>query len=439
MTVTECMQYIHKTTWLGSKPGLSRIRELLSSIGNPQSGLRFIHLVGTNGKGSTAAMLSEILRRAGYRVGTFVSPYIVSFNERIQVDGVPIPDGRLAAAVEAIRPAADRMQDPPTEFELITAVGFRYFQECGCDLVVLEAGMGGLLDSTNVIETPLVSVFTAIGLDHCEQLGRTVGEIARTKAGILKPGTAAVFYGEEAEALPVLQEECRKKDIPLVIPDRGRLAVRTCGIGGSVFDYKRLTGVRLALSGLHQVYNAITVIETVFLLEGKGFPVSERALREGLAGVRWPARFELLSEKPTVIFDGAHNINGVTALAANMKTFFDGAKVKVLMGVMADKEHREMLKRIAPFTEFLYTVKPGNPRALAAEALAAEADSCGIPARAVTLDAGGIGAVLREVGEGGTLLIMGSLYLYGDIRPLIEEACAAERENRDEKNEKALE
>ena len=419
MTVTECMEYIHKTKWLGSKPGLSRTRELLGLLGNPQDSLRFIHIVGTNGKGSTAAMLSEILKRAGYRVGTFVSPYIVSFNERIQVGGEPIPDESLAAIVEKVRVFADRMQDPPTEFELITAVGFLYFLECGCDIVVLEAGMGGALDSTNVINAPLVSVFTSIGLDHREQLGDTVSESARTKAGILKEGSAAVFYGEEEEALPVLREECQKKQIPLVIPDRTKLAVKECGITGGVFDYKRLLGVKVALAGIHQIYNAVTVIETVFLLNEKGFSVSERALREGLAAVKWPARFEILSEDPIVIFDGAHNINGATALAENMRSFFGKKKVTVLMGVMADKEHGEMLKLIAPFTKRLFAVTPGNPRALVAQALAEEASLCGIPAQAVTLDAAGMKTVRGTLKKTDVLLIMGSLYMYGDILPLV--------------------
>lgn len=415
------MQYIHKTKWLGSKPGLSRTRELLALLGDPQRSLRFIHIVGTNGKGSTAAMLSEILKREGYRVGTFVSPYIVCFNERIQVGGEPIPDERLAAIVEKVRVFADRMQDPPTEFELITAVGFLYFLECGCDIVVLEAGMGGALDSTNVIEAPLVSVFTSIGLDHREQLGDTVPEIARTKAGILKEGSAAVFYGEEEEALPVLQEECQKKKIQLIIPDRSKLAVKACGINGGVFDYKRLPEVKVALAGIHQIYNALTVIETAAVLNEKGFHVSERALREGLAAVKWPARFELLSENPAVIFDGAHNVNGVTALAGNIKAFFGEKKLTVLMGVMADKEHREMLDLIAPFTEVLYTVTPENPRALPAEALAEEAIACGIPAQAVCLDAAGVRTVLDHLNENDILLIMGSLYMYGDISAIIKE------------------
>ncbi len=416
MTIDECMSYIHKTVWLGSKPGLSRTRELLGKIGNPQRSLKFIHVVGTNGKGSMCAMLSLALKNSGYRVGTFVSPYIVAFNERIQINGEPIPDEALCKTVERIKPHADSMvTDPPTEFELITAVGFEYFKDMGCDIVVLEAGMGGALDSTNVIDTPVASVFAAIGLDHMEQLGNSIEEIAHTKAGILKRGTVAVFNGEETPALPVLEKECKALDIPFTVPDKTCLNVTKSDIFGSIFDYKDYTNIKLALAGIHQVYNAITVIETIRSLNGRGFNIPKEAVYNALENVRWPARFEIISKVPLVIFDGAHNINGVTKLAENVENYFMPQKPVMLMGVMADKEYGTMLDLLMPLCKRLYAVKPNNPRALSAETLAAEAEKRGVPATAITLTPEDIQGVVSSIAEDEVLLIMGSLYMYGDI------------------------
>lgn len=419
MKIDDCMAYIHKTVWLGSKPGLSRTRELLARIGNPEKKLKFIHVVGTNGKGSSCAMLSLILSRSGYRVGTFVSPYIVHFNERIQINGTPISDGDLCDVVEFVKPHADAMEDSPTEFELITAVGFEYFTRKGCDIVVLEAGMGGALDSTNVIDTPMVSLFTAIGMDHKDQLGTTVEEIAKTKAGILKPGTQAVFNGEEPEALPVLEEACCALDISLTVPDRSALRVATSDLSGSVFDYKDYSGLRVGLVGLHQVQNAIAVIEAVEALRRQGIPVSEEALRFGLENVRWPARFEILSRNPLVIFDGAHNMNGVAKLKENIEKYFTPRKPVMLMGVMADKDYGPMLDALMPYCKMFYGLTPNNPRALPAESLAAEASHRGIPAKAISLTREDLQGVLQNLEENDILLMMGSLYMYGDVTRLM--------------------
>lgn len=420
MKIDACMAYIHKTLWLGSKPGLSRTRELLERIGNPEKKLKFIHVVGTNGKGSSCAMLSLILSQSGYRVGTFVSPYIVHFNERIQMNGQPISDEDLCDVVEFVKPHADAMEDSPTEFELITAVGFEYFTRKGCDLVVLEAGMGGAMDSTNVIETPLVSLFTAIGMDHKNQLGETVEEIARTKAGILKKGTRAVFNGDEAAALPVLEEACGALNIPLTVPDRSALQIGKSDLTGSMFDYKDYKALRVALSGVHQVQNAIAVIEVVEALRARGIAVSEEALRYGLAEVRWPARFEVLRCEPLVIFDGAHNLNGVRRLRENVEWYFPGKKLVMLMGVMRDKDYNPMLDLMMPLCSRLYTVTPNNPRALPAVTLAELGAARGVPAEAIALTQEDVQGVLGKMEEDEVLLMMGSLYMYGDLVKLIE-------------------
>ena len=219
MTYEEALQYIHAVSWKGSVPGLERITELMQRLGNPEQGLKFIHIVGTNGKGSTAAMLASVLTCAGYRTGLFTSPYVVDFRERMQLDGEMISREELAEQTEAVKPFADAMADPPTEFELITGIALRWFARKGAQIVVLEAGMGGELDATNVIPAPEAAVFTNIGLDHTEYLGNTVEAIARTKAGILKPGCAAALYPNVPEVCAVLEALCREKQIPLYHAD----------------------------------------------------------------------------------------------------------------------------------------------------------------------------------------------------------------------------
>ncbi len=420
MRIEDCMTYIHKTVWLGSKPGLSRTEELLKRMGNPEKKLKFIHVVGTNGKGSSCAMLSQILSRSGYRVGTFVSPYIVHFNERIQINGTPISDEDLCNVVEFVKPHADAMKDSPTEFELITAVGFEYFTRKGCDIVVLEAGMGGALDSTNVIKTPVVSLFTAIGMDHKDQLGDTVEAIAKTKAGILKPGTYAVFNGDEAAALPVIEAECKMRQIPLTVPDRSALQIADSDLTGSTFTYKDYKGLRVGLSGVHQVQNAIAVIEVVETLRMQEWAVSDEALRYGLANVRWPARFEVLRREPLVIFDGAHNLNGVRRLRENVERYFPGKKLVMLMGVMGDKDYNPMLDLMMPLCKRLYTVTPNNPRSLPAEKLAALGAARGVPAKSISLTEEDVQGVLGKMAENEVLLMMGSLYMYGDLVKLLD-------------------
>ena len=415
MTIQDCMNYIHETTWLGSKPGLSRIRELLERLGNPQKKLKFIHVVGTNGKGSVSAMLSLALEKQGYKVGTFVSPYIVSFNERIQINRAHISDDDLCKTVEKVMPFAEEMEDHPTEFELITAVGFEYFKNKGCDIVVLEAGMGGALDSTNVIDAPVVSVFTAIGLDHKEQLGNTVPDIARTKAGILKKGTEAVFNGEERSARPVIKQECEKLGIPLTIVCYRNLKIKETNIFGSTFNYKDVLDMKVGLPGIHQIDNALTVMEAAWALNRQGVFLGEEAVRYGIENVKWPARFEVLSKEPLMIFDGAHNVNGVMRLRENIINYFRDKKLVILMGVMADKNYQEMLSLILPYCKKLYTVTPDNPRALPAEELATEARKRGVEACPVSISPEDLQKIKDSLTEDDVFLMMGSLYMYGDI------------------------
>ncbi|MBR5286143.1 MAG: bifunctional folylpolyglutamate synthase/dihydrofolate synthase, partial [Clostridia bacterium] len=310
MNYSEALEYIHSVEWLGSRPGLSRTEELLAKLGNPERGMKFVHVAGTNGKGSTCSMCESVLRAAGYKVGLYTSPYIVRFNERMCINGEPIADEELAELVETIKPIADGMADKPTEFEIITALAFLYYKKHACDIVVLEVGMGGRLDSTNVIESPVASVITGVAIDHVSVLGNTVGEIAKEKAGIIKRSRPVIYGGKDDTAFAVISEKAHECQSRLVRTSIGEIDIKSMSVEGTTFDYGELKDIKLSLCGSYQPENAITVIETVRVLNEEGFDISEAALREGLKNARWRARFELLDKDPIVVFDGSHNMQG---------------------------------------------------------------------------------------------------------------------------------
>lgn len=421
MNYDEALEYIHSVEWRGSRPGLSRTRELLSRLGNPEKGMRFIHVAGTNGKGSTCAMLDSVLRAEGYRVGLYTSPYIVRFNERMQIGGEPISDSELAELTAFIKPFAEQMEDKPTEFELITALAFLYFKKNNCDVVVLEVGMGGRLDSTNVIESPLVSVITGIALDHTSVLGNTVSEIAMQKAGIIKQGRPVVYGGRDDEACGVISAVAAGKGAGFTRTALSGLAVKSMSVRGTVFDYGGFADLKLSLAGEYQTDNAATVIETVCALNKCGFNVSESALRSGLASARWRARFEVISDSPTVVFDGSHNVQGITAAANSIKRFFGGEKVNILMGVLADKDYRDMAAILAPLARRVFTVTPASPRALSSDKLAKVFSEAGVPADSFASAEEGVSAAYRDSAEKNVPLIMlGSLYAYNEVYSAFE-------------------
>lgn len=416
MNYNEALEYIHSVVWLGSRPGLSRTQELLYQLGNPERGMKFIHVAGTNGKGSTCSMLDSVLRNAGYKVGLYTSPYIVRFNERMCINGEPISDTELAELTEMIKPIAESMEDKPTEFEIITALAFLYYKRHNCDIVVLEVGMGGRLDSTNVIESPVVSVITGVAIDHTSVLGNTVSEIAAEKAGIIKEGCPVVYGGRDEEAFSVIKNKAERCGSAVVRSDMSAVEVKLIDISGTIFNYKEMRDMRLSLCGSYQPENAATVIETVRVISERGFPVSEEALRKGLASAKWRARFELLANDPPVIFDGSHNIQGVTAAADSIKRFFGGKKVTVLMGVLADKDYNDMVTLLAPLAECVFAVTPDSPRALAACRLSEVFEQNGVSAEAFDAVCKGVTAAYEYAySTNKPLVMLGSLYMYGEV------------------------
>ena len=416
MTYEEALKYIHSVNWVGSKLGLERTRELLEKLGNPQKELKFVHIAGTNGKGSTAAMLASILERAGYRTGLYTSPFINRFNERMQVNGQQIPDDILAELTEHISPYADAMEDAPTEFELITALAMEYFLREKCDVVVLEVGMGGELDSTNVIDTPEAAVITAMGLDHVKELGPAMADIARAKAGIVKPGGAVVSYGGNPGADPVFEAVCRERGASLRRPDFSKVVPGAFDLDGQSFSYGDQRDLRIPLAGQYQMNNAAVVLETVTVLRERGWRISDEAVRQGLAATRWPARFEVLRRDPVFIVDGGHNPHGIKATAESLKRLFPGKKITFVTGVMADKDVESILGLIVPLASEFFTVRPDNPRAMAAEELASRISALGVKATPCESVAEGVARAVEAEGKDGVACALGSLYMSGEVR-----------------------
>ncbi len=434
MTYSEALAYIHSTTWKGSRPGLERTYELCERLGNPQKALRFIHIAGTNGKGSTSAMLASILREAGYHVGLYTSPFILRFNERMQIDGVDIPDEELAAITAYVRPHADAMEDSPTEFELITAIALVYFARHACDFVVFEVGMGGRLDSTNVLDAEQValSIITGIAMDHTAFLGDTPAKIAAEKAGIIKPGVPVIFGGVHptvgemtipASALAcadVIRDRAEAVGAPYIQTNSARIAVRNSNIFGSDMDFGAYRDLHIPLSGLYQPYNAATVLTAVDTLNRRDVVIPEAAVRAGLAATVWPGRFEILSREPLVIADGGHNPEGIDAAIASVAQYFGDKKVYLLSGVMADKDYTHMISRMGAVAARAFCVRPGNDRALDPARYAEAFRASGIPAEGFDTVAAGVRAGMEAAREDNVPLIcLGSLYMYGEVRAAV--------------------
>ena len=415
MTLDEALYYIHSVCWKGSVPGLERISALLDKMGHPERKLKFIHVTGTNGKGSTCAMLASMFTKAGYKTGLYTSPFLIRFNERIQIDGVQISDEEICRITEYIKPLADSIFEQPTEFEMVTALGFEYFARQGCDLVVCEVGMGGEFDATNVILPPEAAVICNIGLDHTEVLGDTLEKIAATKSGIIKPGCDAVIYREQPSVEAVFEERCKKVGAKLHKANFDSIRLRSHGLEGQVFDCDGYEALELPLLGDHQLHNAAVVLTAVDALRTRGWKLPEEAVRKGLKDVRWPGRFELLRKDPLFIIDGGHNPQCIQALVKNIQDYLADRPLTILTGVLADKDYNCMYRNVEPYAKEFITVTPGNPRALNAHDLAQYLSQFGKPVTACDAVADGVRLAVEHAGKDGVVLCYGSLYMIGEI------------------------
>lgn len=415
MDYQQALAYIDGVSWLGSRPGLSRVAALLEKLGDPQKDLKFVHIAGTNGKGSCAAMTASILKAAGYRTGLFTSPYLFRFNERMQINGEPIADEALAELVTRIRPLADAMEDHPTEFELMTAAALLWYRQERCDIVVLEVGLGGRFDATNIIEAPEAAVIMNIGLDHTKVLGDTVEQIAAEKAGIIKDGCDVVLYQQAENVQAVVRAVCGEKGARLHVADFAQSVLAFDSLEGQVFSYKGET-YALPLLGEHQRRNAAVVLELVEVLRQKGWKLSRDQVEHGLYAVSWPARFELIGEEPPFVVDGGHNPQCARTVADNLKTYFPDRRHVLLVGVLADKDYAGLFDILDEAADAYVCVTPDSERALPAAELAAFLTRYGRSVTVCGSIADGVTAARRAAGTDGMVCAAGSLYMAGAVR-----------------------
>lgn len=434
MLYQEALDYINAVRFSTWNLGLSRITALMEALGNPQKNLRFVHVGGSNGKGSTCAMTERILREAGFKTGLFPSPYIEDFRERIQFCGELIPEGALCRITERVKDIADRMEDHPTHFELVTAIGLVYFAEMQCDLVVLEVGLGGEFDATNVIDAPEVAAFVHLGLEHTEYLGNSLTAIAKTKSGIVKEGCDVVSYENDEEVMRVFARVCKEKKVPLHVADFSRLEVRESALSGQRFLLHapdennpkdsipaacRIpdgTAFTLPLAGEYQLHNCVTALTIIEVLRKRGYHIPAEAVTGGIAKAAWPARFEVLSTDPLFILDGGHNPQCAEALAESIALHVPGARergVTFLTGVLKDKDYPGIFDHLAPLAHSFVCLTPDSARALPAEELAAYLRSRGFRASACEKAEGGI---RKSLADDLPVVAFGSLYLAGEIR-----------------------
>lgn len=404
-------KYLEKLRLIGSRFGTDCEKELLSLLGNPQDKLRFIHVAGTNGKGSFCSMMSSVLQKQGYKVGLYTSPYIVVFNDRIRVNGLPIAEDDINDLFLRVRQKADTMKTPPSSFDFITAAAFLWFYETKCDIVVLEVGLGGRYDSTNVIKNSLLSVITGIAFDHTEILGDTIEKIAWEKAGIIKENCPALYGGNDKKALAVIEKECEEKHSELTVKNPDSLKILSTTLDGTEFEFDGKEYF-IRLLGLYQPANAATVLAAIDVLRKHGFEISETAVKDGLSSAVWQARFEKIADEPVVLYDGGHNPQGVRAAVESVRAYFGDKKINLLVGILADKAHGEMAEELAKIADRVICIAPPSPRALPAEALAEEFCEAGANARAANSIKEGVKIALSYKKP---VLVIGSLYSYNDV------------------------
>jgi len=419
MNYQEALAYLNNVEYYGSKPGLKRVGELLEKLGSPQKGMRFIHIAGTNGKGSCAAMTASILKAAGYKTGLFTSPYLYRFNERMQMNGKQIDDEVLAELVTRVKPIAEAMDDHPTVFELMTATALLWYKEEQCDAVVLEVGLGGRFDATNIIDAPEAAVIMNIGLDHTEILGDTLEQIAFEKAGILKPGTEAVLFQQGEGVTNVVRQRCAELGVPLHIADFSQIKSEFDSVYGQSFTYKG-ESYALPLLGAHQLKNAATVLELVEVLRHKGWKLEQSDVEHGLYAVHWPGRFELLSEEPLFVVDGGHNPQCAETVAENLERYFPDKRRILLLGVLRDKDYAGLTEILNRAADEYICITPESPRALPAEELAAFLSRYLKPVSVCGSIKDGVSRALDRSDEGSVVCAVGSLYSVGEIRACFE-------------------
>ncbi|NLA69783.1 MAG: bifunctional folylpolyglutamate synthase/dihydrofolate synthase, partial [Clostridiales bacterium] len=404
----------------GSVLGLDSIKILMSELGNPQNDLKFIHIAGTNGKGSILAMLSGILEKAGYRVGRYVSPTVMGYEERFQVNREWINEEELAFLVSEVRDAAKRVyekhQISPTVFEIETAIAFLFFKQKNCDYVVLETGLGGLTDATNIVTTTELCIFASISMDHMGFLGNTIEEIAATKAGIIKEGAGIVTSKQTAEVWDILEAKAKPLGCNIVMAEPSEAVIEKESLDGQIFSYKEYESIKLGLLGRYQIDNAVTVLEAIKRLNQRGLNISMKAARDGLSEASWPGRFQIIGKDLLVFVDGAHNEDAVRRLGENIGIYLQDKKVHAIMGVFKDKNYKKMLEIIAPYVEDIVAIDlPNSDRTLDKEILRDAAEQTGVATQTADSIDKALELVKLKAADGGVVVAFGSLSYLGDV------------------------
>ena len=417
MDYQQAVDYIESPALPRGRYGLERLKQALELLGNPQHKVRFVHVAGTNGKGSCAAMLASVLKEAGYRTGLYISPHLRRYNERMQVDGVDISDDDLIRAAQRVKEVCEQLGGTPIVFEVLTLMALWYFAECRCDFVVLEVGIGGKLDATNCIPAPAAALIAQLGFDHTETLGSTIEEIAAQKGGIAKPGSQLVMAEQEPAALRVVEQLCREQGCGFTVADPERLQVLSTSPEGQRLRDRTYGELLLPLAGSHQVKNAANVLTVVEVLKGEGFAIPDRAVRQGIESTVWPARFERLSRSPDFILDGGHNPQCVQAAVQALQDYYPGKKVVFLTGMMKDKDSAAMLAKMAEVAKAFVCLHADSDRAFGAQELAREIENTlSLAAYPAASAQEGCALAQRLAGEQGVVCALGSLYLAGEIR-----------------------
>jgi len=427
MNYTECIQYLEEEVGFGSVPGLERIQALCSKLGNPEKKLSVIHVAGTNGKGSAVSMLSSILQAAGYRVGTYTSPHLDRYNERFLINGNEISDADFAKEITLMKEICSELATEgkavPTLFEIVTGAAFHYFAEQKVDILVLEVGLGGKYDATNIIPAPLLSLIMSVSIDHTDFLGSSIEEIAAEKAGIIKKNCPVVLYSQDKIVYNIMWTKAQEEDAPFYCPENTEIHISSQNLEGTVFSVKsnqfHFEDLYLPLLGSYQIQNCITVLEACAVLQKQGLSLSEEFIRTGLKNARWAGRMEVCGKEPLVLLDGAHNVDGISQLAASIQTYFNDKKVTLILGVLGDKEYNKMAEYILPHADTVILTEPHSERKLDVFTLARSiSNHNGMIYTEKEIDAA-FKKALSVTPADGIILCCGSLYMIGAMRTYI--------------------
>jgi|LGOV01.1.fsa_nt_gb dihydrofolate synthase/folylpolyglutamate synthase len=425
MNYSEAIAFIHGTNKFGRKLGLANINCLLGLMGNPEKDLKVIHIAGTNGKGSTSAFISNTLIEAGYNVGLFSSPFLQIFNERIRLNNKNIPNQTLADITAFVKGKIDEMislgKDHPTEFEIVTAIAFEYYKRENVDVVVLEVGMGGRLDSTNVINTPICTVITPIAMDHVDYLGETIEEIAGEKAGIIKDDVSVVIHPQEIKAQEVIEKITKEKNAPLTIVDLSSIEIIKETLTETKFNYEGNI-YSISLLGRHQTRNASVAINVMKILNDTSeFSIDQKSIERGLKRTVWPGRMEILNKKPLIIIDGAHNTHGARSLRDTIEHLLKGRKVIGVIGILADKDVDEMLELVVPLLDEVIVTEPNSPRSMSYTELTSKVKKYNNHVAGYQRILEAVIEAKSKAGKDDVVLVFGSLYMIGEVRSILTE------------------